>query len=460
MTHRARHLTFFWALALALCLAGPLHAQIPSSNQGRAEGAEPMKPMESAEVVEMEERSSSRQGRVTIAGMPVAYTATVGDIVLRDDDGEPRAKMTYVSYLRNGVDDPTRRPVTFAFNGGPGAASVWVHLGVFGPKRAELDDEGFPLGPPPGRLIDNEHSLLDRTDLVMIDPVETGFSRPAPGVETTEFTGFTNDVASVGEFIRLWLSRNGRWASPKFIAGESYGTTRAAGLAEYLQQEHGMYLNGVVLISSVINWQTKVFNIGNDLPYALILPTYTAAAWYHGKLPERFDGDLQAALAESEAFALGEYTTALMQGDELPPEERARIAGRLSELSGLSVEYLEDADLRVHIFRFVKELLRDGTRPWAAGRGRLPRERRRDGRWADARWQSHGRRRRGDDLRSRPRLPLRRGDQRDRAGRWRQRDLRCRGPGGACRPVDRIGRRRAHPGTAIRRERTPQCDRR
>ena len=349
---RHRLLPFLALTCLAPAAAGAQPA--PSAAGMEGETAD-----RSEAPMELEERSSSRDGRVTIAGQVVEYTATVGDVVLRDDAEEPRARMTYVSYLRKGVADPTRRPVTFAFNGGPGSASVWVHLGAFGPKRAALDDEGLPLGPPPGRLIDNEYSVLDATDLVFIDPVETGWSRPAPGVESSEFTGFTHDIESVGELIRLWLTRNGRWASPKFLAGESYGTTRAAGLAELLQDRHGMFLNGICLISSVINWQTKVFNVGNDLPYALILPTYTATAWYHGKLPDRYDGDLGTALQEAETFALGEYTTALMQGDELPAEERQRIAGRLAELTGLSREYLEAADLRVEIFRFTKELLRD-----------------------------------------------------------------------------------------------------
>jgi carboxypeptidase C (cathepsin A) len=306
-----------------------------------------------------EERSSQTRGRVVIAGDVVEYTATVADLVIESEAGEPRARLTHVSYLREGVADRESRPVTFAFNGGPGSASVWVHLGAFGPRMAHLDPEGMPDGPPPGRLVDNPHSLLDVSDLVFIDPVETGWSRPAPGVESKEFTGYTNDIESVGEFIRLWVSRNGRWASPKFIAGESYGTTRAAGLAEYLQESHGMYLNGICLISSVINWQTKVFNVGNDLPYPLILPTYTASAWYHGKLGERWAGDLKGALAAAEEFALTEYPAALMLGDRLPPGERTRIAARLAELTGLSQEYVEQADLRVEIHRFAKQLLRD-----------------------------------------------------------------------------------------------------
>lgn len=343
------------AFPLAACLAIAL---LPALAAAPARAAEE-KPGEEAEkpAPEIEERSSSRQGKVTIAGRAIDYTATVGDLVLRNDDGEAKAKMTYVSYLRDGVADRLKRPVTFAFNGGPGSASVWVHLGAFGPKKARLDDEGMPLGPPPGELVDNEFSVLDATDLVFIDPVETGWSRPAPGEEGSQFTGFTNDVESVGEFIRLWLSRNDRWASPKFIAGESYGTTRSAGLAEYLQDTHGMYLNGICLISSVLHWQTKVFNIGNDLPYPLILPTYTATAWYHGRLGDRFP-DLASALEAAEEFAMGDYTLALARGDRLVGEERARIVARLAELSGLSSAYLEAADLRVDIFHFVKQLLR------------------------------------------------------------------------------------------------------
>ncbi|MCG8460031.1 MAG: hypothetical protein MI919_27430, partial [Holophagales bacterium] len=254
---------------------------------------------------------------------------------------------------------PRERPVTFSFNGGPGSASVWVHLGAFGPLKVELDAEGMPTYPPPGRLVNNEYSVLDRTDLVFLDPVATGWSRQLSTRDLEDFTGYSDDVAHVGETILLWLVRNGRLASPKFVAGESYGTTRAAGLAQYLQRQHGIVLNGLCLISSVINWQTKVFNVGNDLPYPLILPTYTATAWFHGELPERYDGDLALALREAEAFALGPYSSALMLGDRLQGEERAEIRRRLAELSGLSEDYVERADLRVEIFRFIKELLRE-----------------------------------------------------------------------------------------------------
>lgn len=305
------------------------------------------------------EKRSITRGSVTIDGRAIEYTATVGDLLIRDDDDQPTASMTYVSYVRDGVEDRSSRPVTFAFNGGPGSASVWVHLGAFGPKRVALDAEGMPLGPPPAKLVNNEFSVLDATDLVFVDPVGTGWSRPLDGHELDEFTGYTSDVMHVGEMIRLWLSREGRWASPKFIAGESYGTTRAAGLAEYLQGAHGMALNGLFLISSVINWQTKVFNIGNDLPYPLILPTYTATAWFHGKLPERYADDLQLALREAEAFALGPYATALMQGSRLEGEARRQIRDRLAELTGLDPAFVERADLRVELYRFLKELLRE-----------------------------------------------------------------------------------------------------
>ncbi len=307
---------------------------------------------------------------VTIAGRTIQYTVTTGTIVLKEEaeqkgedagksDGEkPRASVFFIAYTRDDTDDPGARPLTFSFNGGPGSSSVWLHLGVLGPRRVLLDPDGNML-PPPFRLVENEYSLLDETDLVFIDPVSTGYSRPVQGEKAKQFHGFTKDIESVGDFIRLYTSRYRRWNSPKFLIGESYGTTRAGGLAGYLQERHSMYLNGIMLVSSILNFQTARFNPGNDLPYILILPTYTATAWYHKRLDAELQADLRGALDEAEDFALGDYTLALMKGDALPAEERARIAQRLARYTGLPVEYIERSNLRIEIMRFTKELLRD-----------------------------------------------------------------------------------------------------
>jgi carboxypeptidase C (cathepsin A) len=239
---------------------------------------------------------------------------------------------------------------------------VWLHLGLFGPRRVAMAEEGW-APPPPYRLVDNDQSLLDRTDLVFIDPVTTGYSRAVPGEDAKAFHGVRPDVEAVGEFIRLWVTRNRRWASPKILAGESYGTTRAAALAAHLQERHGMYFNGVVLVSSILNFGTARFDPGNDLPYALYLPTYTATAWYHRRLPADLQArELPAVLAEVRRFAQGDYTLALMQGGRLPEAERREIADRLARYTGLSPEYVLGTDLRIQIFRFVKELLRDRRR--------------------------------------------------------------------------------------------------
>jgi len=308
-----------------------------------------------------EEKVSTTRHAITLDGQRIAYTATAGNVVLKDEDGTPKASVFFIAYIRDPEAghpaDPGARPVTFGFNGGPGSASVLVHLGAFGPKKVARDEDGMAL-PPPVRMVDNEFSLLDVTDLVFIDPVSTGYSRPVPGQDAKQFHGVRQDVEWVGEFIRLWVTRNRRWASPKFIAGESYGTTRAAGLAAYLDERFGMQLNGVVLISTVLNWQDQDFHVGNDLPYPIILPTYTAAAWYHHKLAPELQADLPRTLAESEAFALDEYAPALLQGDRLPPERKQQIAAKLARLTGLSLDYVLRSNLRVEISRFTKELLR------------------------------------------------------------------------------------------------------
>jgi carboxypeptidase C (cathepsin A) len=306
-----------------------------------------------------------------VGGRELRYTARAGTIVLREEaekggeggptaDGEkPRATIFFVAYTLDDAD-AAARPITFAFNGGPGSSSVWLHLGLLGPRRVLLDDDG--TAPPPFRLADNEYTLLEHTDLVFIDPVNTGYSRVVPGEAAKQFHGFKRDIESVGDFIRLYTSRYGRWLSPKFLAGESYGTTRAGGLAGYLQARHGLYLNGLVLVSAVLNFQTLEFDPGNDLPYILFLPTYTATALYHRRLAPELQADLRATLAEVEAFALGEYAMALLRGDTLEPERRAEVAARLARYTGLSAEYVERSNLRVRDDRFVKELLRDERR--------------------------------------------------------------------------------------------------
>lgn len=306
-----------------------------------------------------------------IGGRKLNYTATAGRIILKAEDkdaGEkPKAAIFFVAYTLDRAENVAEaehaavRPITFVFNGGPGSPSVWLHLGLLGPRRVELERDGRPV-PPPYRMVDNEFTLLDKTDLVFIDPVTTGYSRAVPGEEDKQFHGFKADIESVGDFIRLYTSRYQRWSSPKYLLGESYGTTRATGLSGYLQERHGLYLNGILLISTVLNFMTLAFNIGNDLPYILFLPTYAATAWYHKLLDGELQGDLRRTLAEVEAFAQDEYATALMQGDALPADARAEIAARLSRYTGLSARYIESTNLRINIFNFVKELLRDERR--------------------------------------------------------------------------------------------------
>jgi len=294
---------------------------------------------------------------VSIDGKRIEYEATAGHLTLTREDGTVRARMFFVAYTKTGVSDPASRPLTFSFNGGPGSSSVWLHLGVLGPRRVLMNDDGTTK-PPPYQLVDNDQSWLDMTDLVFIDPVSTGYSRAAD--EKTagqEFHGYRQDLESVGAFIHRWISDHKRWASPKFLIGESYGTTRAAGLSEHLQSRYGMYLNGVILVSAVLNFQTINFDEGNDLPYALFLPTYAATARYHNKIAG--DATLEQLAASARQWAEGGYTTALMKGDALNDLERDETMRRLTALTGLSEEYLDKTNLRVNIHKFCAELLRD-----------------------------------------------------------------------------------------------------
>jgi carboxypeptidase C (cathepsin A) len=309
-----------------------------------------------------QEKTSQTQHTVVIRGQQISYKATAGTIVLKDEDGKAKASMFYIAYVKNQAEEePSVRPITFSFNGGPGSSSVWLHLGLLGPRRVLMDDDGNPP-PPPYRLVENEFSLLDVTDMVFIDPVTTGYSRAVSEEEEKKFHDFDKDIESVGEFIRLYTTRHRRWSSPKYLIGESYGTTRAAGLAGHLQERHGMYLNGIMLISTILNFQSGYFHVGNDLPHILFLPTYAATAWYHRQLDPELQNDLDRTLREVEEFALSDYALALIHGAALSPDERTRIVGRLARYTGLSEEYVEQADLRIEIHRFVKQLLREQHR--------------------------------------------------------------------------------------------------
>jgi carboxypeptidase C (cathepsin A) len=322
---------------------------------------EEKKDEEKKEKPEPKEVTSVTEHSVSLGGQDIEYTVTAGTMVLKeevDKEGEKaKASFFYIAYAKKGEGDPAKRPLTFSFNGGPGSSSVWLHLGLLGPKRVEMGDAGALL-PPPAKLVLNEHSLLDETDLVFIDPVSTGYSRPVEGEEAKQFHGYDKDIETVGDFIRLYTTRNSRWLSPKFLIGESYGTTRAAGLSGYLQKRHGMYLNGIMLVSAVLHFQTLLFTHGNDWPFVLFLPTYTATAYYHKKLPARLMKDLRKTLAEVEEFAAGEYLTLLMKGDDLSAEEQDGLAKKLAGYTGLTPEYIRSTNFRINIFRFTKELLR------------------------------------------------------------------------------------------------------
>jgi carboxypeptidase C (cathepsin A) len=286
---------------------------------------------------------------------------TTGMMPLKTEAGEVEARIFFMAYVADRPGPPSRRPLMFSFNGGPGSSSVWLHLGALGPRRVKmLDDGGLPA--PPYELVDNEHTWLDLTDMVFIDPVGTGFSRPAKPELGRKYWGVQGDLDSVGEFIRLYLTRHERWASPLFLVGESYGTTRAAGLAGLLI-DRGVAFNGVVLVSSILNFQTARFTKGNDLPFVLFLPTYAATAWYHKKVAPDLQGKpIKAFLDEVEAWAAKDYAEALAKGDALTGAERQAVVQRLARYTGLDPEYLESTELRIEIQRFCKELLRKEKR--------------------------------------------------------------------------------------------------
>ena len=334
----------------------------PALAQGR--GGQPPTPASSTDTsprVEIagaaEEKISQTAHTMRLDGRDIKYTATAGTLPIRLDNGQVAARMFFVAYTRDGEDAKTR-PVSFLYNGGPGAATIWLHMGSFAPRRVEMAADGFQPAPP-YRLVDNDNSLLDVTDMVYVDAIDTGYSRAVAGADNKQFHGVRGDLRAFGEFISGYLKTYSRFPSPKYLIGESYGTIRSAGLAQELQNRHGIELNGITLISSTLSFQNLLFSPQNDVAYASHLETYTATAWYHKKLPADLAGDLKHAVDASREFAFGDYLTALAKGNRAGAAERKVTAQQLARLTGLSVDYVERANLRVDPGRFRKELLRD-----------------------------------------------------------------------------------------------------
>ncbi|MEX2149698.1 MAG: hypothetical protein WD793_05760 [Steroidobacteraceae bacterium] len=337
-----------WALA-----GGPTFA---------AEETDEPSPPEKAKTAQVkpppEPRSQSTQHELRLGGQVLKYTATVGWLILVDNKkSEPIARFGYTAYTLDGVKDASRRPITFAFNGGPGSASIWLHMGVLGPRRVVVNDGSY-APPPPAQLVDNEHSILDATDLVMIDPVGTGFSKPVGKAKGKQFWGVDQDVESVGDFIRRYVTENGRWGSPKYVLGESYGGVRGAGLARHLQSKLGMNLNGLILVSPYFGQASGNDGMGIDLPHVLYVSTFAATAWYYDAIPDK-PASLADFTSEVERFAIEEYAPALLKGYTISAEEKQAVAGKLARYTGTSATFWLRADLRVKHEQYLQELLRD-----------------------------------------------------------------------------------------------------
>jgi carboxypeptidase C (cathepsin A) len=298
---------------------------------------------------------------IKVGGKTLRYTATAGMMPIKNREGETEARIFFMAYTLDNAPARGHRPLTFSFNGGPGSASVWLHLGAIGPKRVRMNPDGT-MPAPPFELVDNEQTWLAQSDLVFIDPVGTGYSRATKPELSQKFFSLNGDIESVGEFIRLYLSRYERWTAPLFLAGESYGTTRASALSGYLI-DRGIAFNGIVLISTIMNFETTNFAAGNDLPYTLFLPSYAATAWYHRKLaPDLQARTVQQIVTEVEQWAGGDYLVALGKGDLLTAQERQEVITRLARYTGLDSRFIDNANLRVSLSLFRKELLRTEKR--------------------------------------------------------------------------------------------------
>src|SRR5438874_539621 len=307
---------------------------------------------------EKEEKISQTAHTLRLDGRDIKYTATAGTLPIRLDTGQVAARMFFVAYTRDGEDVKTR-PISFLYNGGPGAATIWLHMGSFAPRRVDMAAEGFQPAPP-YRLVDNENSLLDVTDMVFVDAVDTGYSRVVAGVNNQQFHGQSGDLRAFGEFTNAYLTAYSRWPSPKYLIGESYGTIRSAGLSQEIQERHGIELNGIVLVSSLLTYQTLSPAPDNDVAYAANIETFTADAWYHKKLPSDLQSlTVKQVVDQSRTFAWGDYMLALTKGNTLTDAERTGMAQKLARFTGLSPQFILNANLRVSAERFRKELLRD-----------------------------------------------------------------------------------------------------
>lgn len=342
----------FALISLNLGLLVPLSA---APKDAKSDEAKPEKTAEAAEKPVPEPKPPViREATVEIAGKKIPYRVTTGKLSLKQDDGKIRASIFHVSYERTDVADSASRPVMFAFNGGPGSSAVWLHLGVLGPKIIDLPGDGTETPQPPVQVRDNPLSILDVCDLVFVDPVSTGYSRAENDTKPGDFHGLDEDIESLGDFVRRWVTEHDRWASPKFLLGESYGGVRVAGLSQHLQSRYGMSLNGVILLSSLLDFSTLQTPAGNDLSYLIYLPSFTGTAHFHGKIK----GDRDALVQQSRDFAFGEYASALLKGTALAPAERDELAAKLESLTGIAAGTWIKHSLRISPTFFRSELLR------------------------------------------------------------------------------------------------------
>jgi len=341
--------------------ASPTPEQKPPEPAARAEESKPgvgkENPSDKEEHYDVHEVAPVvTHHQITLDGKALKYTATTGRLPIMRDDGRIEAEMFFVAYTLDG-QETSQRPLTFAFNGGPGSATVWLHMGALGPKRVVLQPDGF-MPPAPYHVSDNPYTLLDKSDVVLVDAIATGFSRAADAEAAKKFWGVKGDIASFSEFIRLYITRYERWTSPLFLFGESYGTTRAAGIAGYLA-ERGISFNGITLLSTALSFQTLEDNKSNDLPYVLLIPSFTMIAGYHHKLAPDLSQDMAKARQEAEQWASGDYALALAKADALTPEEREKAIEQMARYTGLSKEVIDQANLRIDVAKFTHYLLLD-----------------------------------------------------------------------------------------------------